>query len=260
MPHPAHPGGPTVAILVPTYNRPELLAEALASIQAQTFGDWEAWVLNDGGTRVAGVVAALGDARFRYHDLPHGGVAHTLNWAIPRLASRFVAYLGDDDRFLPGHLEALVSALAESPRHRAAYSDARELRLRRQESEPHQVVESWIHQAPEATFWSLLFGNVIPHTALFHERALFDRIGLYDESLPVLVDWDLLRRMSRFTPFLHVRQVTVENRKFLDANGQIGSEHLTGQAHHKKLAYRRAYLRIVSKFPRLSPKPAAPGP
>lgn len=99
---------PRVSIVIATYGRPHLLRFALQSVVAQTIEDWEAVVVGDAaGAETAAAVAAIGDDRIRYIDLPvnFGEQSGPNNVGIARSAAPFVAFLNQDDLWFPDHLE-----------------------------------------------------------------------------------------------------------------------------------------------------------
>jgi glycosyltransferase involved in cell wall biosynthesis len=104
----------TVDIIIPTYNRASLLPETLKSVQAQTHEDWLCWIAEDGDspeTREA-VRPFLIDKRFTYLPGKHIGYpAAPRNRAIRQGSAQFVAFLDDDDLWLPDKLEIQVKFL-----------------------------------------------------------------------------------------------------------------------------------------------------
>jgi len=104
----------TVDIIIPTYNRAAFLTETLKSVQAQTYEDWFCWIAEDGEspkTRDA-VKPFLADNRFIHLPGRHIGYpAAPRNRAIRQGSARFVAFLDDDDLWLPEKLEIQVGFL-----------------------------------------------------------------------------------------------------------------------------------------------------
>jgi glycosyltransferase involved in cell wall biosynthesis len=94
---------PRVSVVVRTKDRPRLLGEALASLRAQTFQDFEVIVVNDGGVPPAGLDPAGAGLRVVTTEPPHGR-SRALDTGLRAARGRFVAYLDDDDLFLPHHL------------------------------------------------------------------------------------------------------------------------------------------------------------
>jgi len=112
-----HGPAPRVTVLMATYNRSNVLRHAIASVRAQTVTDWEALVIGDAVTDdTADVVAAFDDPRIQYLDLPVNSGDHSgPNSVGARLArTDYVAWLSQDDLWLPDHLELLLGAVADA--------------------------------------------------------------------------------------------------------------------------------------------------
>jgi glycosyltransferase involved in cell wall biosynthesis len=104
----------TVDIIIPTYNRASFLPETLKSVQTQTYKDWFCWVVEDGESQETrdAVRPFLADRRFIYLPGKHIGYpAAPRNRAILQGSARFVAFLDDDDFWLPEKLERQVEFL-----------------------------------------------------------------------------------------------------------------------------------------------------
>lgn len=101
---------PLFTVIVPTYDRPELLAEALDSVRRQTCDDFECLVIEDAPPRSRAVLP--NDPRFRL--LRHArnrGVAAARNTGITHAEGDYIAFLDDDDVFTPRRLECVLSLL-----------------------------------------------------------------------------------------------------------------------------------------------------
>lgn len=104
---------PRVSIILPTHNRPALLAEAIASVRAQNCADWELIVVDDASTPPA---AIPDDPRIRLvRQAPAGGGAAAKNRGIADAHGTFVAYLDDDDLYDPAYLERALAAFDRHP-------------------------------------------------------------------------------------------------------------------------------------------------
>lgn len=110
---------PLVTVLIPTYDHADTIRYAIASVQAQTVQDFELLVVGDGAPpRTDAIVEELraADSRIRYFPNPKGegnGEIHRAN-ALKQARGALVCYLGDDDLWLPNHLEVMVSVLASA--------------------------------------------------------------------------------------------------------------------------------------------------
>lgn len=106
---------PTVSIVVPLYNKAPYVERCVASIRAQTLGDYEVIVVDDGSTDSSFDDfrrACEGDARFVLLRQSNGGVSRARNVAIGRARASLVAFLDADDEWDPGYLQAIVDVAA----------------------------------------------------------------------------------------------------------------------------------------------------
>jgi glycosyltransferase involved in cell wall biosynthesis len=109
--------GPTVSVIIPTYNCSGALRLALQTVLWQDFADFEVWVIGDGCTDDSGnVVASFADDRLHWVNLPQnfGGPSLPRNEGLRRAKGSFIAYLGHDDLWFPWHLSELVNGIETS--------------------------------------------------------------------------------------------------------------------------------------------------
>ncbi|MFN3781956.1 MAG: glycosyltransferase family 2 protein, partial [Candidatus Kapaibacteriota bacterium] len=116
---------PKVSVIVPTFNRPSMLKNAIQSILNQTLQDFEIIVVNDAGEDVRSIVEFFNDKIIKYvSHSENKKQAATRNTGIRNARGKYLVYLDDDDVFLPNHLETLVSFLDANPKFKIAYTDA----------------------------------------------------------------------------------------------------------------------------------------
>ncbi len=209
-PVPSFTRPPMVSVIVPTFNRPDRLREALESVLAQTYQDFEIIVVNDGTSDIRPVLDAL-HAGGRITSITHDrnrGLAAARNSGLRAAKGKYVAYLDDDDRYLPDHLETLVTFLEHSE-SKAAYTDAWRVHETLQQGRYAEQARDlpYSHDFNPA---NLLISNFFPVLCVMHERACLDDVGLFDESLFAHEDWDLWIRMATKYPFAHIRRTTAE--------------------------------------------------
>jgi GT2 family glycosyltransferase len=242
---------PLVSVIVPTYNRPRLLEVALRSVRAQTLEDLEIIVVNDAGAPVTDVIERIdrGARRpIRYIENPtnrgHGG---SRNVGLRASAGRYVAYLDDDDSFRPDHLATLIGALAGGAAE-VAYSDAERAHV---QADGVTVIRRDVPYASDFDPDALLLTNFIPMLCVVHRRDCV--IGgreerLFDETLPVLEDWDLFIRLSRRFRFQHVPRVTCEFTVRTDGSSVTGERiRLFAQTEQR---IRRKHRAEIARSPR----------
>ncbi|HEX9713465.1 MAG TPA: glycosyltransferase family 2 protein [Actinomycetota bacterium] len=101
------------SIVIPTYGRPQYLAEAVASVAAQTIDDFECVIVDDASPEPVGVIA---DRRFRVVRRPrNGGAPAARNTGLAAARGQYVTFLDDDDRYAPERLEFGLRGVSQAP-------------------------------------------------------------------------------------------------------------------------------------------------
>gem|GEM_PF-739730 len=201
---------PLVSVIVPTHNRPELLAKALRSIQDQTFRDFEIIVVNDAGIDVSRLVEHFNNMGtiLYINKKTNEGLAAARNSAIRAARGKYIAYLDDDDTYYPDHLQILSDYLENSD-SQVAYTNAHRA-LQEQKGETFTTVNRDIPYSEKFDAERLLVENFIPVLCVMHEKQCLEQVGLFDESLPRHEDWDLWIRLSQKFQFIHIPKTTAE--------------------------------------------------
>jgi glycosyltransferase involved in cell wall biosynthesis len=181
-----------VSIIIPTFNRAALVAEAVASVLAQSRQGFELLVVDDGSSdRTLRVLEALPSPITIIHHAQRRGVSAARNSGIKAARGEWLAFLDSDDCWLPGKLEKQLTFLAANPAVRICQTE--ELWLRRgvrvNPRRRHQKKGGWIFQP------SLELCLVSPSAVILH-RQILQEIGLFDESLLACEDYDLWLRIA----------------------------------------------------------------
>lgn len=239
-------GKPKVTVLISTYNRPQYLAEAIESVVNQRYQDWELIVLNDGGVDVADVVNKFADPRIIYvPDEQNKGAARRFNQGLEMARGEYVTYLGDDDIFYPNHVEVLVKALDDNPDIALAYSDlyaASSVADRR--TGKRYVLDKRIAVSREFNREFMFHFNHVLHVSLMHRLDAAKRVGGFDESVKVLIEWSLNRRLAFLYDFLHVNEVTGEYHMPV-----FKSDRISVRERRNSESYKHNLRRIRTSFP-----------
>jgi glycosyltransferase involved in cell wall biosynthesis len=184
---------PTVSVIVPTHNRPEFLSEALASVRTQTFTDYETIVISNGETDDMRALSRACAVRFgcTFFALPDGNVSAARNFGIKQAKGEWIAFLDDDDIWLPAKLERQLAA-AHSTKADMITASAIEFRPNGSENVAQMPLgQGWTYvQAICHERWSS-----IPSAVIVRKSALLD-VGGFDPSLRCEEDSDLWRRLS----------------------------------------------------------------
>ena len=237
--------GPMVSVLIPTFNRPRYLSEALSSVVHQNYSNLEIFVINDGGQDVINVVNSFNDPRIIFINRKENrGLPYTLNEALMRAQGKYVCYLGDDDLYYPNHIETLANALENQTDCQVAYSDWYKAYCKIMPDGSRQVLSKVVEVSRDFDRFFMLYFNHVLGGNLMHHRELLERTGPYNEELTILVDWDMTRRLAFFSDFHHVYEITGE---FYSPVGE--SDRISVQRRKDKDEYRRNVLTIRTTRP-----------
>lgn len=215
--------GPLISVVVRTKDRPEFLAEALASLSRSTWRRLEVVLVNDGGAPPR--VPEDFSLPWRLVSLDPGrGRAGAANAGVEAAQGDYVGFLDDDDLVEPEHFE-ILAGLVGGAGVRVAYTDAAvgvyEACGEAGARGGWRQVERRLPYSRDFDPELLLLDNYIPFHTLLFERRLYFAAGPLDESLPFFEDWDFLIRLARLTPFHHLPRVTCEYRHFRGAGHHV---------------------------------------
>jgi glycosyltransferase involved in cell wall biosynthesis len=215
-----------VTAVVVTRDRPALLADALASVARQSLRPIELRIGNDGDGDPGAALGALGGIDATVICTGSGGVAAARNRTARGARGDALAFLDDDDRWLPSHLAALAAVLAD-PALDLVFSDSAVVReeLRPDGARAELKRRTIAHDWDEAL---MRHDDFIPPSAWMVRRSLFERLSGFDESFRCSEDWDFLMRAARLTTPRRVPGVSVEirMRESGNASADFGAERI----------------------------------
>lgn len=184
---------PEISVIIPTYNRAQMLARALRSVLAQTEPDWECLIIDDGSTDdTRAVVESFAEPRFRYLSQANQGPAAARNNGIPAAQSPYITFLDSDDQMLPEKLALHLEAFRADDQLGLLASGWKEIDARGnllRERLP------WLTQ-PSLELASWLNGCPVLGSALTVRKACLDQVGLFNPDLRVAEDYDLWLRLA----------------------------------------------------------------
>jgi glycosyltransferase involved in cell wall biosynthesis len=189
---------PKVSVIIPTYNRGWTLREAIDSVLAQEFADFELIVVDDGSTDHTREILDSHGQDIIVLRQPNQGVSAARNRGIDESHAQLVAFLDSDDLWLPQKLTRQVEFFKFNPDALICQTEETWLRngVRVNPKRRHHKLSGMIFEP------SLALCLVSP-SAVMIRRTLFDTVGLFDESLPACEDYDLWLRVScRYPVFL----------------------------------------------------------
>lgn len=192
----AHQMTPSVSIIIPCYNHAHFLANAVQSVMAQTYANWEIIIVDDGSSdNTAEAAAAFNDPRIHYTYQENKGLSGARNTGIRAAQGEYLAFLDADDEWCPDFLERCLTMLE-------AINDARIVGVYTSHvhiDETGQVLPQRGSSviAPEDLPDRLIAGNFFPVHAVIISAAVVREVGLFDEELRATEDKDLWFRITR---------------------------------------------------------------
>jgi glycosyltransferase involved in cell wall biosynthesis len=198
---------PLVSVIIPTYNRADLVSQAVASVLDQGHPHCEIIVVDDGSTDdTAQRLLAFGK-QIRILRQPNAGVSAARNQGIRAAQGPFIALLDSDDYWLPGKLHRQVAFFEKHPE--ALICQTQEIWIRNgvrvNPKRRHRKVSGII-------FEKTLPLCLVSPSAVMLRRSLLEQVGLFDEALPACEDYDLWLRVSWQHPIHLIDQPLVVKR------------------------------------------------
>src|SRR5262245_6437152 len=182
-------GATIVSVIMPTWERADVIERAIASLLGQSYARWECIIVDDGSTdgTAETVKRYLVDSRFTYLRQDHGGVGSARNKALTNARGGIIAYLDTDNEWLPGYLAAVVSTFSADPDLECAYTA----------QIFNDIGAGFCHVRCEPFDQQRLTReNFIDLNVFAHRREVYDALGGFDEQLDRLGDWDLIQRYT----------------------------------------------------------------
>jgi len=196
---------PLVSVILPTFNRKNLLPRSIQSVLEQSFRDLELLVVDDGSSDgTSRFVRSIEDERVRSLRQTNKGVSSARNLGISQSKGTYLALLDSDDEWMPSKLENQIEALESNPSYLAVHTNEiwyREGKFLNQKKR-HRKRGGWIFP------YCLPLCLISPSSILLHKR-LFPLIGKFREDYPVCEDYELWLRLTARFPILFLDEPLV---------------------------------------------------
>jgi len=198
---------PLISVIIPTFNRAHVLPRAVRSVLAQKNADFDLIIVDDGSTenqdrgwrmrddeKPSTLPPPASVIRF-FRSEKNRGPAAARNLGIREARGEWIAFLDSDDEWLPGKLKAQLGFFRENPEYLICQTEEIWIRngKRVNPMKKHQKSGGWI-------FDKCLPLCVVSPSAVMMHRKLFDKVGLFDESLLACEDYDLWLRIASRHP------------------------------------------------------------
>jgi glycosyltransferase involved in cell wall biosynthesis len=182
---------PLISVIIPTYNRGWIIKEAIDSVLAQEYINYELIVVDDGSIDDTHDILNSYQKNFLVLRQNNKGVSAARNRGFAAASGRFIAFLDSDDIWLPQKLSQQVDFFQSNPD--ALICQTEEIWIRNNV----RVNPKKRHKKPSGMIFepSLSLCLVSP-SAVMIKKNLFEEVGLFDETLPACEDYDLWLRVS----------------------------------------------------------------
>jgi glycosyltransferase involved in cell wall biosynthesis len=186
-----------VSIIIPVYNRCLLIREAIGSVLAQTFSNWELIIVDDGSTdTTVDSINSIHDPRLHLLSFPHcGNIASLRNTGVQNSSGDLIAFLDSDDLWVPQKLETQLQAMKE---HNAQWSYAG-FELIDETGKPIPLKYGSYHPLSGWIIEKLLTYEATANiSSLILKRSLFDKAGGFnpDPKLFCREDYEFILRLA----------------------------------------------------------------
>jgi len=202
---------PKVSVIIPTYSRTHYLEETLQSIMAQTYQDFEVIVVDDGTPNVANEAVCAKFEKVNYFKINNsGGPSKPRNFGIRKAHGKYIAFVDDDDLWLPEKLEKQVTILESNPDFGLVHSYCKVI------DEKGNLKNEIIGRPGNP---SVKHGNVsmkmmgnwtVMMPTSFIRKEIVDKVGFFNEKMPAAgEDAEFWIRCSFFTDFYYIDEPLV---------------------------------------------------
>jgi glycosyltransferase involved in cell wall biosynthesis len=194
-----------VSVIIPTYNRAELIGRAVKSVLNQSFRDFELIVVDDGSSdQTRETVESFHDPRLRLIEQEHQGVSKARNRGIKESVGKWISFLDSDDAWQPNKLQRQIESLEEDFRYRVVYTNEIWIRngVRVNQKKKHRKYSGWIYP------YCLPLCIVSPSSVFLHREIIEIENG-FDEDYPVCEDYELWLRISCHYPIRFLNEFLI---------------------------------------------------
>lgn len=200
---------PKVTVLMPVYNAEKFLPEAIKSVLAQTYTDFELLIINDGSTdRSREIILSFCDPRIRLIDNEKNmRLVFSLNKGLQLAKGKYIARQDADDIASPKRLKKQIEYLEKNPQIVLLGSWAEII------DERGKLISVWKRPTGHCSIvWRLLFNNCLVHSSVMFPRDNVLKVGGYNSSTVYGQDYDLWVRLSKVGKIKQLPEVLLKHR------------------------------------------------
>ncbi|MBN1997770.1 glycosyltransferase [candidate division KSB1 bacterium] len=186
-------------VIIPTYNRAHFVNRAVLSVIRQKEKPDEIIIIDDGSTDNTATILNRFEKKINYIKQTNFGVSAARNTGILNSKSEWICFLDSDDFWMPAKLEMQKKALRSHPEYKVCYTNEVWIKNNKHlnQSKKHTKYSGWIYEK------CLPLCIISPSSVMIH-RTVFEKTGLFDESMVACEDYDLWLRITNHFPVLYL--------------------------------------------------------
>jgi glycosyltransferase involved in cell wall biosynthesis len=209
---------PKVSVTIPVYNGAAYLKEAIDSVLAQTYKDFEAIVVNDGSTdNSEEILKSYGD-KIRYYYQENRGLANTRNRLVELAKGEYIAFIDQDDVWMPDHLIRHIALFFADLDIGLVYSDCAIIN-----SNGEEIVGTYYRFMEPVfgmVFEQLLRGNFISIPTVVVKKQLILGVGGFSPKYRIAEEYDLFLKVATESKFGYLPEVLAQYRRHENNNSK----------------------------------------
>jgi len=180
-----------ITVIIPTFNRSTFIHEAVDSVLAQSYQEFELIIIDDGSTDATPEILSRYKGHVSVITTEHRGPSAARNRGIEAAQGEFISFLDSDDLWLPDKLKVQINFFHTNPGTFVCQTEESWVRngARVNQKKIHKKYSGWI-------FEHCLPRCIVSPSAVMIHKTVFDKVGLFDESMPACEDYDLWLRIS----------------------------------------------------------------
>lgn len=212
---------PIVSVIMPSYNHEAYVVSAVKSVLAQSFSDFEFLISDDGSVdKTASVIKTINDPRIKFFENKNNrGACIVTNELITMSQGKYVALINSDDAWVSTKLEKQVAYMERYPDVGACFSRAQWMDKSGVEIPDRKLEHGQVFNQKNRSqaMWLrrfLFLRNCLCHPSILIRKQIYDHIGLYDNRLRQLPDFEMWIRLVKNYP-IHIMDEKLINFRVL---------------------------------------------
>ena len=229
-----------ISVIIPVYNRSSFIKRAIDSVLKQSLKNFELIVVDDGSSDDTPKILKRYKDSIKIITIKNSGVSTARNVGIKASSYEWICFLDSDDIWHEDKLKMQLNFHKLHPKILFSHTNEKWIR------DNKEIKQKAIHKKPSGWCFeeNLLFCKIAPSTAMVH-KSLFEKVGLFDESLEVCEDYDLWLRILREYEVGLVEDVLTT--KYAGHDDQLSTKHHSMDKFKIEALLKHSDLDIVKK-------------